>query len=503
MPSYLPSFRTTLRTAAIGAAVFLGSSAVRAQPAATPDPRDMSQAEIELRRRLAPLVPTVRAALEGNNRDAQRAAIGIAADFPPAMAINFRLPAVLASFLLRDGIDPELTAMGLRAYGRMSPDPTDLAKVAGRHVKAEQTDVRRAAAEALSTSVQNAAPAHKALVYARDFADTAAAALPLLNNALADRDEGVQRASLDGIAGAARVVTDLYTFDPGPSADDPRPKEGTGRFDMLRPVTRGLGASISQLGKPLSAREPATRLAAARTLETIAVTRRTILNARPVGEAVPADPFPDGWSSLRPVMAERIKDSDPQVRLAATQALESLGDLLAARDLLRQAAADRLVFVRWAAARALGRSVPAKPVASDVGEDVAALARLTADNDPDVRTAALTAIARFGPAAQSATEAVLTAAGRGDVEPRVAAVRALEEMKTDAGPTVPVLIVAIKDPDLRLRRVAAAGLKRFGPDAKAALPELRQAVLSDDPELRLAAAEAILAIERVPRMKEL
>jgi hypothetical protein len=35
------------------------------------------------------------------------------------------------------------------------------------------------------------------------------------------------------------------------------------------------------------------------------------------------------------------------------------------------------------------------------------------------------------------------------------------------------------------------------------LPELRKAVLSDDPDLRLAAAEAILAIERVPRMKEL
>jgi hypothetical protein len=51
--------------------------------------------------------------------------------------------------------------------------------------------------------------------------------------------------------------------------------------------------------------------------------------------------------------------------------------------------------------------------------------------------------------------------------------------------------------------VAAAGLTRFGPNAKAALPELRKAVLSDDPELRLAAAEAILAIERVARMKEL
>ena len=142
MPSYLPSFRTTLRAAATGAAVLLGTSAVPAQPGTLPpaagaeapvqDPRDISQADIELRRRLGPLLPTVRAALEGDNREAQRAAIGIAADFPSAMAKDVRLHAVFANYLLRDRIDPELAAMGLRAYGRMLPDATDLAKVAGR-----------------------------------------------------------------------------------------------------------------------------------------------------------------------------------------------------------------------------------------------------------------------------------------------------------------------------------------------------------------------------------
>lgn len=509
MSPYLPSFRTALRAATTGAAVLLGGSAVQAQPGTAPlgasqDLPDVSPADVELRRRLAPLVPTVRAALEGNNRDAQRAAIGIAADFPPAIAINARLPAVLATYLLRDGIDPELAAMGLRAYGRMSPDPTDLAKVAGRHLKAEQTEVRRAAAEALATSVLGSAPAQqKALAFSRDFADTAGAALPLLNTALEDRDGGVQRAALDGIASAARVVTDLYTFDPGPIGDEPPPKEGASRFDLLRPVTRGLAVSIPQLARPLTAPDPGTRQAAARTLETLAVTRRTVLSTRPVGEAPPADPFPEGWPALRPVLADRVKDPDPQTRLATTQAIESLGDAVDARDLLRQAAGDRVVFIRWAAARALGRTAPPKPVADRVADDVAALARLTADSDPDVRTAALTAIAKFGPAARSAADAVLTAAARGDVEPRVAAVRALGALQTEAGQTVPVLIAALRDPDLRLRRVAAAGLTRFGPDAKAALPELRQAVLSDDPELRLAAAEAILAIERVPRMKEL
>jgi HEAT repeat protein len=54
-----------------------------------------------------------------------------------------------------------------------------------------------------------------------------------------------------------------------------------------------------------------------------------------------------------------------------------------------------------------------------------------------------------------------------------------------------------------LRRAAAIALVRFGPDARTALPELRKALNSTDVELRLAAAEAVLAIERKPRPKEL
>jgi HEAT repeat protein len=471
-----------LRVATTVAAVLIVGPPARAQPAGA-DTTDLRQADEEVRRRLAPLAPMVREALAGKDRDAQRAALGIAADFPRPMAESARLPAAVAAFLMRDANDPELFAMGMRAYGRMLPAAADLARVAARHKKAESPEVRRATAEALATAIQNSAPERKQLAEAQYFIEVCNVALAPLAELLDDGDEAVERTAVDGVAFAARVVTDIYTFDAGPAPDEPKPKGDAGRFDPLRPVLRGLAACIPHLAKPLAGREPETRLAGARVTETLAVTRRTVITFHPPGEPGAGDPFAGAGALLKPTLAERVRDSDPQVRLAVAQALESLADALDARELLRQATTDPSVFVRWTAARALGRSVPAKPDPAAVADDVNALAKLTVDADPDVRTAALNALARFGPAARSATDAVLAAASRGDIEPRVAGIKALGA--------------------LRLQRVAAAGLTRFGANAKAALPELRKAVLSDDPELRLAAAEAILAIERGPRTKEL
>src|SRR3954466_15240141 len=197
------------------------------------------------------------------------------------------------------------------------------------------------------------------------------------------------------------------------------------------------------------------------------------------GKSAP-DPLADAWPALRPAVTARMKDSDPWVRLAVTEALDAVGDAQAARAFLREATTDRNVFVRWAAARALGRTAPPKADPGDVSDDVAALSRLLADSDLDVRIAALNALARFGPAARSATPAVLAAARRGDVEPRVVAVRTIGALETDAANTVPVLIRGLADPDVRLRRAAASGLVRFGPEARPALPELRRALSSPD-----------------------
>jgi hypothetical protein len=511
----------TTRAVAATCTLLLAVTAAQAQPPSK-DPRDVrdlrdeTQAEIEMRQRLDPLVPTIRAALEGDNADAQRAALVLASEFPPVMAVQVRLPEAVAKFLSRDKLSPDLAALGLRSFGRMFRDDTelrrpggptapigrDLERVVGRYVKAESAEVRRATAEALATAVQNAAPDKKLVANSKYFIDVSTFALPLLGDLVGGSDEAAQRGALAGVQNVAHTVADIYMRGPSLLGEEV-PKEPGGAFAPMQPVLRGLAAVAPRLAVPLAGREAETRLMAARTLESLAITRRTIMDSRAGGEGAGRDPFPDAGKPLRSVLAERIRDENSDVRQAVTEALESLGDALEARELLRLATLDRVVFVRWAAARALGRSAPPKPDPNAVADDVAALVKLTRDPDPDVRTAALVGLARFGTAAQSAIPAVLNAATRGDVEPRVAAIKALPALNSDAERTVPVLIAGLQHSDLRLRRVAAAGLIRFGPDAKPALPELRKATTSPDPELRLNAAEAILALERKPRWKEL
>jgi HEAT repeat protein len=473
------------------------------------DPIADRVADAEMRRKLEPLIPSIRAALQGDNIDAQRAALAVTADFPPALAAEANLSAGLAAFLSKDHKDPEVIALGLRSFGKSDPDPSDIARIVGRYVKSPHTIVRRAVAESLTTAVQNSVPAGPSVANATKFIDVAKQAVPLLREGVSDSDEGVQRGALEGIRavagqpqGGAAGLTGLYTYDTGPLADEPKPKEKEkerDRFAPLEPIIKELAGVVPKMAVPLAGKEPATRITAARAAESLALLRRAIIAVRGPG----TDPFAEGWLTLREVATARLKDESPAVRLAVTEALESLGDALEAREYLRQATTDQNVYVRWAAARALGRTAPARPDLKAVEADVAALARVAADRDSDVRTAGINALARFGPAAKAAVPVLLAAATHGDIEPRVAAIKALSAVESPSDTTVPLLTAALAEPDLRLRRAAATALVRFGPDARPALAELRKAINDADQDLRLAAAEAILAIERKPRLKDL
>jgi HEAT repeat protein len=264
-----------------------------------------------------------------------------------------------------------------------------------------------------------------------------------------------------------------------------------------------MATAAAKIGTPLRSADPATRIAAAKTLESLAMVRKAIKNSGVPGEPPPVDPFAGGWKFIGESATAGMKDANPNVRLAMVEAIESLGDAIEARALMREATRDRVVFVRWAAARALGESAPDKPDATVYAPEIDSLARLLDDTDPDVRTAAINALGKFGPAAKSAAPKLLETVTKGDIEPRVAAVAALGAVGSDAATTVPILITGLQNRDLRLRRASAQGLVRFGAAAKSALPELRKALADPDADLRLAAAEAVLAIELKRRFKEL
>src|SRR5208282_3852817 len=110
-----------------------------------------------------------------------------------------------------------------------------------------------------------------------------------------------------------------------------------------------------------------------------------------------------------------------EARLAAVGALEMMGQ--AARPAvpaLVRALGDPSPFMRWAAARTLGKLGPI-----DVSVTVPALVRLLCDRDFDVVLAGATALARYGPAAKDAVPALARAIATSDAEARVAAIQAL------------------------------------------------------------------------------
>lgn len=470
-----------------------------------------SPSDAELRKRLEPLVPSFRAALLGDNVESQRATLAVIADIPPSLAARTNLNASLSTFLQKDHKDPEVLALAIRSFGRSVPAYGDadmskaiaaeLGKLLSKYVRSEYSIVRQAVAEAIGSAITNATPSVWSAPRAEHFIAVCLQAAPLLGTGIEDKSGATARIALKVIQSISRNVNELFTYYNDPIGAEPGQKDGETRFPPIAPVIQAIAKEVPKLAVPLSAGDSETQTAAARTLETLAVLRAKILERQGPGAA--KDNFAAAWPVLSPVLAQRVKDPNASVRLATTEALESLGDAIEARSFMREATADSNIYVRWAAVRALGKSASASPDLKSAAPDVAALTNLVDDKDLDVRTAALVALAKFGSKAKSASTKVLGAANRGDIEPRVMAVKALGAIESDVSATVPVLIEGLKHSDDRLRKAAASGLVRFGPDAREALPELRKALQSQDPELRLAAAEAILAIERTARLKDL
>lgn len=304
---------------------------------------------------------------------------------------------------------------------------------------------------------------------------------------------------------------------------------------ILKPALMAFRDQGQALSRAAIDSDPRVRLAARRTLDSLAQTRDQIERLttsvpdrpaikpsgkddvrstnpsaplRPVGllqdkndkkepekKEVPEDKDADPIGTLLRQVAQTIVqrgfiDPLPESRRASVEAIEASGALGAEFiPQLLQLLKDNDEFVRLIAARALGKLAPRR---ADIV--VPALAANLDDADLDARVAATRALGQYGGDAAAAVPAIAARLLRGDVEFRVAAMKAIEGIGTDSAPALPQLAQALQDRDPRVRSEAARVLGLFGPLAREYVETLRRVTSDPDSEVRKAASAAILSI---------
>jgi HEAT repeat protein len=233
-----------------------------------------------------------------------------------------------------------------------------------------------------------------------------------------------------------------------------------------------------------------------------------------VEQAPPAKPRdePPPVSAAVAGLVRRLSDDDVRNRLAAIDALEAIMTptgtqtvsqevgkeaVAVAAKALTRALSDRDRFVRWAAARTLGKMAPLSDAENGPQVQyaaVAGLARLLSDPDPDVRLRVALALEHFGKGARDAVPALAVAASRGDREARISASHAIEVIGGSPAEAVPALAAGLTDSNVRLRRTVASALAAYGADAVAARAALNRALRDSDPEVRRLASDALIKI---------
>lgn len=249
----------------------------------------------------------------------------------------------------------------------------------------------------------------------------------------------------------------------------------------------------------LKSEDPNVRLAAVKALETLK-----------------ADP-----KILRPIMLEALDNADEETTVAMLDALVSLGPQIVPQLV----AALKHEKARHYVCYMLGELGPGAAPATE------ALAGLLADADEKTQSEAAFALAEIGPDAAAAVPALqkaLESAGpvhfaaayalgrigqkAADAEPALLAklkgdptmalisAWALAHIHADCATcreqALPILIRGLDDPDAKFRGEAASGVCCFGKAAEGAAQKLKELLNDPDEEVRQAAAAALKAIEK-------
>jgi HEAT repeat protein len=338
--------------------------------------------------------------------------------------------------------------------------------------------------------------------------------IPLAAVALRDSDSQVRRFGADALLQLAIELTFQLKL--------PRSRN---ELALLRPLYRAFRAQTPTLVEGVNDSDLSVRMLVRQTLEELAA----VYPLLPRPEPSPADkaglleeqeprshlrasihadepPGDSVFSAVAPIvkaLEKGISDTDVDGRIAAIEVLEMLREnAVPATPTLVQALRDPDLFVRWSAARALGkietsrRQAKMAPAAGAKGA-VDGLIRLLVDADLDVQIAAAEALERYGADAGKAADPLANAAASGDPSFRLAAIHALGEIGEPARSksVAAQLAKAVKFPeDPRVRADAARLLGRLGSAAQDTIGVLRAALKDPDPSVRRAAADALLSI---------
>jgi len=438
----------------------------------------------------------LRAALRPDDPDGQLEALRTVAALDPSLRGTGALPlmrdftADLAG-LLASG-PAAVRERAARTLGRIDPEPGTAARALAALLKDPESRLRAAAGEALSdlvaTAARLAASGAGSAGDPEDVLRAACAVVPAAGGGLANADAAARRLCAEALCRCAEVLGALTA---APVAADEvedwaeYQREVDDERAALQPLSAALRAQGAALACAAADADPRVRLATRQALENLAEARVRLLRRASSSVAAPQtggdpeggarsarylleDPLLAGLRQALPALTAGVSDADAEARLAAIDVLEALGRQAApAAPALVVALSDHDRFVRWAAARALGKIRP-----PDVGTVVPALARLLGDGDRDVALSALAALAAFGPGARAALPALLEAAQAREPELRMAALRALESIGSEDAASLAALSAALTDTDSRVREVATEVLESAVPSRREAVKAL-------------------------------
>ena len=322
----------------------------------------------------------------------------------------------------------DLTVKGaiVRVLAQIPDFPIDFAEKFKPYLRSASVEIRRGAANGVASVVKTLIPSeirNIAPVVGVDlvagsgvwvqlnssfiaFEDACTHFLPLADMALRDSDSEVRLAGTDAIRHIGVTISNSLPH-PASIRDNERViniDDNRRIWIALLPTMERLNAVTPDLRFAMLDSSVETRKGAALAASAVCSAKRLAYATRTYQMDTfegtlpePANPFATGIRNLLPHLVAQLKDRSPEVRLTAMEAVEFLeNDAMPEIDGVVAASKDSSVFVRWVAARSLGKMVPKTPLMEDGAKAIAALGEMLSDVDIDVRKAALTALSING-----------------------------------------------------------------------------------------------------------